>query len=238
MKSALYPLYELQNLLCPWKNASQDVLLHHDSHGVYRCKNRTYPELLSKLCCAYVLGETWLVTIYSLVYNFLRVTFLIPSLVCSFPTTHSIHCSGAGRLQCGSIPGDSSIDYCGIVKEEQWDELYGNLVEALYGACKRRGDERSAASGRQGLQHTPAMITALMFDAIDRLGVTGPQGSLSTSHISRGGFTDVGLHTGGRPRETAWFLACEMFKVGSLPERMTSSTSRFRCDSRRHMRVN
>lgn len=35
----------------------------------------------------------------------------------------------------------------------------------------------------------------------------------------RGGFTDVGLHTGGSPRDTAWPLVWEAFKVrqGSAP---------------------
>ena len=28
-----------------------------------------------------------------------------------------------------------------------------------------------------------------------------------------GGFTDVGLHTGGRPRDTAWPLVRETFKA-------------------------
>lgn len=100
------------------------------------------------------------------------------------------------------------------MKEEEWDELYDNFGNALSKASKRRGNVRTAASGQQGHQKTPAMIAALLFDARDMLGITGPQGSPSTSHAPRGGFTDVGLHTGGRPRETAWPLACEVFKVG------------------------
>lgn len=125
--------------------------------------------------------------------------------------------SGAGSLQYGSTAGGSSIVHCGKVKEEQWDELYDKLVDALKIAIKRHGDERTAAYGQQGHQKTPTMIAALLLDAKDMLGVTGPQES--PSHLPRGGFTDVGLHTGGRPRETAWPLACEMFKVGPLPEK-------------------
>lgn len=134
-----------------------------------------------------------------------------------------MYCSGAGSLQYGSIAGDSSIIHCGTVKEEQWDELYDNFVNALRTASKRRGDGRTAASGQQGHQKTPAMIAALLFDARDVLGIMGQKGSLLTSHTPRGGFTDVGLHTGGRPRETAWPLACEVFKVGPFLEGITPS---------------
>ena len=32
--------------------------------------------------------------------------------------------------------------------------------------------------------------------------------------LPKGGFTDVGLHTGGQPRDTAWPLVCQTIKVG------------------------
>lgn len=54
------------------------------------------------------------------------------------------------------------------------------------------------------------MIEALLKDAKAAL-----DGGSSTPHLPRGGFTDVGLHTGGQPRDTAWPLARAVFKVRS-----------------------
>ena len=71
-------------------------------------------------------------------------------------------------------------------------------MELLSKAAERKGDKRSAAGNEQGNQKTPAMIQAVLQDALAKReeGVTPP----------RGGFTDVGLHTGGLPRNTSWPL--------------------------------
>ncbi|CAM9452387.1 unnamed protein product [Ectocarpus fasciculatus] len=55
------------------------------------------------------------------------------------------------------------------------------------------------------------MISALLKDAKAAL-----HGDNTAEHLPAGGFTDVGLHTGGSPRDTAWPLACEVFKVGLM----------------------
>lgn len=54
------------------------------------------------------------------------------------------------------------------------------------------------------------MIEALLKDAKATL-----DGGPRASHVPRGGFTDVGLHTGGKRRETAWPLTRAVFKVRS-----------------------
>ena len=46
---------------------------------------------------------------------------------------------------------------------------------------------------------TPSFVQAVVQDAL--AGTDGP------THPARGGLTDVGLHTGGQPRATAWPLA-------------------------------
>ena len=65
-------------------------------------------------------------------------------------------------------------------------------------AQARKGDKRSAAANDQGNQKTPTMIKAVLIDALSGCddGCTAP----------RGGFTDVGLHTGGYKRNTSWAL--------------------------------
>ena len=71
-------------------------------------------------------------------------------------------------------------------------------MQLLSKAQQRKGDKRSAAANDQGNQKTPTMIQAVLVDALasEEDGVTAP----------RGGFTDVGLHTGGLPRNTSWPL--------------------------------
>lgn len=96
------------------------------------------------------------------------------------------------------------------MEEKQWDVLFSNLQEALATASERKGDRRTAAGGNQGHQRTPAMISALLKDAKAAL-----DGDSTADHLPAGGFTDVGLHTGGSPRDTAWPLAREVFKVRS-----------------------
>ena len=61
---------------------------------------------------------------------------------------------------------------------------------------------------RTGHQRTPAMIEALLKDAKAALNVTS-----STCHVPRGGFADVGLHTGGKRRDTAWPLTHAVLQV-------------------------
>jgi hypothetical protein len=78
---------------------------------------------------------------------------------------------------------------------------YGRRSRAeklLSQARARKGDKRSAAANDQGNQKTPAMIKAVLIDALSGCedGTTAP----------RGGFTDVGLHTGGYERNTSWAL--------------------------------
>ena len=61
-------------------------------------------------------------------------------------------------------------------------------------AQERKGEKRSAAGNRQGHQKTPAMVEAIVQDAL--------AGRADGETPARGGFTDVGLHTGGHARNT------------------------------------
>lgn len=73
-------------------------------------------------------------------------------------------------------------------------------------AQERKGKKRSAAAKAQGHQKTPTMIEAIMRDALrgeEEEGVTPPGG----------GFTDVGMHTGGAPRNTSWPLVRAVVQV-------------------------
>lgn len=97
------------------------------------------------------------------------------------------------------------------MEESDLQLLLVNLQDALSKASQRHGNSRSAAGGRQGHQRTPAMIEALLKDAKSAL-----HSRLISEHVPAGGFTDVGQHTGGNPRNTAWPLAREVFRVSTF----------------------
>ena len=112
------------------------------------------------------------------------------------------------------MPAGASTLGTGDVAEQEWDALYVTFSRLQKEASSKRGHERSAAGGRQGHQFTPAMIDALLREAVSTYKHIFPTASTqSKEFVSRGGFTDVGQHTGGHPRNTAWPLACEVLKV-------------------------
>eukprot|EP00965_Chrysotila_dentata_P220068 6191547-Pleurochrysis_carterae.AAC.1 len=83
------------------------------------------------------------------------------------------------------------------VKARACSYLLATFTDYLEAAESEKGEKQSAANNEQGHQKTPAMIKAVLTDALRGTpGQTAP----------RGGFTDVGLHTGGLPRNTMWPL--------------------------------
>lgn len=85
--------------------------------------------------------------------------------------------------------------------------------------AQRTGEQRSAAGGKQGHQKTPALIRALVLQALAQLAADAKAAEAGTATAAvqeeqpQGGFTDVGLHTGGRARDTAWPLVLAALKV-------------------------
>ena len=96
-----------------------------------------------------------------------------------------------------------------------------NLIAVLHTLLKeaeyRKKNKRSAAFNEQGHQKTPAFIHALLLGAFDVVSSGMDQKDADDNavekHKARGGFTDVGLHTGGLPRDTSWPLVREVIKV-------------------------
>jgi hypothetical protein len=73
-------------------------------------------------------------------------------------------------------------------------------------AQERKGEARSAAHNEQGHQKTPAMIMAVVTDSVKSMLLTDEELEEMALTNPRGGFTDVGVHTGGCARDTAWFI--------------------------------
>eukprot|EP00899_Mesostigma_viride_P005241 jgi/Mesvir1/14718/Mv05368-RA.1 len=94
--------------------------------------------------------------------------------------------------------------------KEGWPQLLEIVDELIKEAAEkaRQTDNRTAAKKQRGYQHTPAFISSIFHDAALKL-TTGEE-SVSDP---RGGFTDVGLHTGGQRRDTCWALVREVAQV-------------------------
>ena len=123
----------------------------------------------------------------------------------------------------------------GEVPQADLSRLLDVLQQRLEEAQKKRGDQRSAAGGKQGHQKTPSFILALVQDAVEatKAGADVKEGSEAALHESegrrqpRGGFTDVGKHTGGAARDTSWPIAASVarFVIEQLYEPTGSEAS-------------
>ncbi|CAM9355098.1 unnamed protein product [Chrysoparadoxa australica] len=127
---------------------------------------------------------------------------------------------GSGRVDFISHPGGFKVLTVGEIGPTT-EMLFFECFEKLWAKAKaRKGKDRTAAGGKQGHQKTPAFVLAVMEDALRGLEepVTEP----------RGGFTDVGLHTGGLPRDTSWSLVQSVlqFTIERLAPLHHSSTNK------------
>ena len=107
-----------------------------------------------------------------------------------------------------SIPQTSAGKtlHVGDIDRYDYSKFVDRLSQFLEQAQERKGEARSAAHNEQGHQKTPAMIMAVVTDALRSLPLTDEKASEMGLTNPRGGFTDVGVHTGGHARDTAWFV--------------------------------
>ncbi|EFN57188.1 hypothetical protein CHLNCDRAFT_143596 [Chlorella variabilis] len=121
------------------------------------------------------------------------------------------HSTDDGAISHTAESGEGTVVHCGVLPAEQMAGFRAALSGALAKAAQRKGDERSAAGGGQGHQKTPAMVRALVLQALDQL--EADEEDEVPARQPQGGFTDVGLHTGGAPRDTAWPLVREAIRA-------------------------
>jgi hypothetical protein len=93
----------------------------------------------------------------------------------------------------------------------------GQKVQAVIEAMQRRKQKDPHS---KGFQRTPAFIHAVVQQLLsggagqeDEAGSDEEGGGL-LEIMPRGGFTDVGQHTGSQARATAWPLVEQLLKVG------------------------
>ncbi|KAL7472894.1 hypothetical protein ACHAXS_014340 [Conticribra weissflogii] len=97
---------------------------------------------------------------------------------------------------------DYEVLHIGTSTQDQTNELMSAFNRFYVEAQAVTGNDRSSRGGdRLGHQRTPAFIHALFRKAFGAQNVA-----------PRGGFTDVGLHTGGEKRDTAWPLVFSILR--------------------------
>lgn len=105
------------------------------------------------------------------------------------PTVQPIACCcGSSTVLCDSIPAT---------------DFQCSLLPAL------RASIAAHEKTQKGFQRTPAFVMAKVQQAL-------MHSKDSAAFLPRGGFTDVGLHTGGVARDTCWPLVREVFKVSRI----------------------
>lgn len=121
-----------------------------------------------------------------------------------FEMEHTASCDGHAVQWCGSIPAHQ----------------LGSFVSLAYELISVHKQARTKASAK-GYSCTPSMVHAVVCDAI-RLMRSQPVSLLlqklpshSELTVPRGGYTDVGQHTGTQPRNTAWPLVSQVLRVSS-----------------------
>ena len=125
--------------------------------------------------------------------------------------TNIIHlCSGPAAIEHAASAHGSTYPHIGVIQASLHDEFVKDLKVKLAGAQQRKGDKRSAAGNEQGHQKTAGFITTLARDALSNIGKSDAQANNSQP---LGGFTDVGLHTGGKHRDTAYPLVREALRA-------------------------
>ncbi|KAJ3057627.1 hypothetical protein HDU99_007218, partial [Rhizoclosmatium hyalinum] len=100
--------------------------------------------------------------------------------------------------------------HLGMVDKDVFlDKFATAFQKAISGAKGRTGETRSAAGGNQGHQRTPAFIKAVIIQIL----MTMESDDVQEVQVPYGATTDVGLHSGGRPRCTTWPLAIHALKI-------------------------
>lgn len=140
---------------------------------------------------------------------------------CDFPDPGTTHIQVIGldewRFRVGgdgasfvASPNSFAVVSVGVLAQRLIPTFFEKLRIAFCKTQSRTGDKRSAAGRQQGNSRTPILIEAVARDA---LYATETGEDIEVESPTRGGFTDVGLHTGGAPRDTAWPLVCALIEA-------------------------
>lgn len=129
-------------------------------------------------------------------------------------------CSAAGAITNTPACHEHASTFCGTIATASLPDLL-SLVNYLIN--KRHADR--TINNKKGFHRTPDFIQAVVTDARHHLqsGVTvadllSRKSSYVDSNMTMppGGYTDVGLHTGGAPRATSWPMVQQTLLVSGF----------------------
>lgn len=112
--------------------------------------------------------------------------------------------SGATAYEFSSVAKSHCVLHVGELSSDVKEQFEKRFYELLDKTKQRKGEERTAARGKQGHQKTPAFIQAISIQALQCIGCD--DGCDCQDVLPSGGLTDVGRHTGGEPRDTHYAL--------------------------------
>ncbi|KAG1697926.1 hypothetical protein DVH05_015410 [Phytophthora capsici] len=116
---------------------------------------------------------------------------------------HKLHFLPSGESVHSAVPTTHGSFHCADLDSELETKFSTKLGTELAKALAITGDARSAARNELGHQKTPQFIAAVVRRTVNSL-LDGDSGIGPVSLTAGGGTTDVGLHTGGRARDTCW----------------------------------
>eukprot|EP00761_Pharyngomonas_kirbyi_P010924 gb/GECH01010947.1/.p1 GENE.gb/GECH01010947.1/~~gb/GECH01010947.1/.p1 ORF type:complete len:2826 (+),score=484.10 gb/GECH01010947.1/:1-8478(+) len=106
---------------------------------------------------------------------------------------YGANCDGFFSLSCVEVP------------TQYLTSFYSFFCNLLKEAKQRKGNDRRSGADSQGHQKTPSFIHSVLKESQHQLLDSKDDDSPVQP---RGGFTDVGKHTGGKQRATSWPLIC------------------------------
>lgn len=122
-------------------------------------------------------------------------------------------CSSPAATNHIATAADETVIYNGSIAAQQ----YGHLRSTMHEIIKQQSDLKQRekqkgckgqTSARSHFQRTPAFVHSAVQAALEVMSKTAV-----SFPPPRGGFTDVGKHTGSEPRATTWAVLQAVLKV-------------------------
>jgi hypothetical protein len=126
-------------------------------------------------------------------------------------------------------------DDIGTVEERLFPQFLQTFDDMWQLAIKRYGTERNAGMNEQGHQKTPAFVHTIVGDLL----VATRTGNKDLASKPEGGTTDVGQHTGSKPRSTCFALVSAVLEdiLTRSWKRLTSKSLNINKDGHLYTRI-
>ncbi|KAG6583243.1 uncharacterized protein IUM83_06184 [Phytophthora cinnamomi] len=116
-----------------------------------------------------------------------------------------LHFLPSGECIHSSVPKTHHVLHCEVLDTQLPEEFETTFESGLHEAQQSKKAKRRATTNWLGHQKAPQFIAAVVHRSVALVNGRGDENSF----VPNGGTTDVGQHTGGRPRDTCWALVKE-----------------------------